>query len=121
MNKFAFSREFRLLTPKHFDSIFQQPHTHRAGSQHLTILAGNNTVNNPRLGQTVPKKQIKLAVDRNRFKRLVRESFRLHQHSLPAKDFVVIARKSAKDLSNEELRALLHKLWQRLSQLPQKK
>lgn len=119
MNKLAFSRELRLLTPEHFNSVFQQPH--RAGSPHLTILARNNTLGHPRLGQAVPKKQIKLAVDRNRFKRVVRESFRLNQHKLAAKDYVVIAKKSANDLSNEELRKLLDKLWQRLSRPPRKK
>ncbi len=119
MNKLAFSRELRLLTPEHFNYVFQQPH--RAGSPHLTILARNNELGLPRLGQAVPKKQIKLAVNRNRFKRLVRESFRLHKNALPAKDFVVIAKKSANDLSNEELSLLLDKLWQRLSKPPRKK
>ncbi len=119
MSKFAFSRELRLLTPEHFNFVFQQPQ--RAGSPHVTILARNNQQNLPRLGQAVPKKQIRLAVDRNRFKRLVRESFRLHQHDLPAKDFVVIAKKSANELSNQELNLLLDKLWQRLSKPPRKK
>ncbi|CRZ52940.1 ribonuclease P protein component [Vibrio cholerae HC-33A2] len=67
------------------------------------------------MGLAVPKKQIKTAVGRNRFKRICRESFRLHQNQLANKDFVVIAKKSAQDLSNEELFNLLGKLWQRLS------
>ncbi|ATF09540.1 Ribonuclease P protein component [Candidatus Enterovibrio altilux] len=108
-----------MLTPKHFNSVFQQ--SHRVGSPHLTILARNNVLGYPRLGQAVPKKQIKFAVDRNRFKRLIRESFRLHQHLLPAKDFVVLAKKSANKLSNEELYLLLDKLWLHLSQSPRKK
>ncbi|SIO22836.1 ribonuclease P protein component [Salinivibrio sp. ES.052] len=119
MNKLAYPRELRLLTPEHFSAVFQQPH--RAGSPHLTILARNNALDHPRLGQAVPKKQIKLAVDRNRFKRTVRESFRLRQHQLPAKDFVVIAKKSANNLSNQALRDELDKLWQRLSRPPRKK
>lgn len=102
-----------MLTPEHFNYVFQHPQ--RAGSPHITILARRNSLPHPRLGQAVPKKQIKLAVDRNRFKRLVRERFRLCQHSLPAMDFVVIAKKSANDLTNEQLTALLDKLWLRLS------
>ncbi|HIF9233306.1 TPA: ribonuclease P protein component [Photobacterium damselae] len=113
LDKFAFSRELRLLTPEHYQVVFQQ--AHRAGSPHLTILARNNSLGYPRLGLAVPKKQIKTAVARNRFKRVVRDSFRLKQHQLPAKDFVVIARKSAQDLSNDELNKLLDKLWHRLS------
>ncbi|EOD78127.1 Ribonuclease P protein component [Grimontia indica] len=38
-----------------------------------------------------------------------------------AKDYVVIAKKSANELSNEELSQLLDKLWQRLSRPPRKK
>ncbi|CCO59837.1 Ribonuclease P protein component [Vibrio nigripulchritudo] len=113
MSKYAFHRELRLLTPEHYQHVFQQ--AHRAGSPHFTIIARKNSLSHPRLGLAVPKKQIKTAVGRNRFKRLARESFRLSQHQLPNKDFVVIAKKSAQDLSNEEMFKLLDKLWHRLS------
>ncbi|OEF26076.1 ribonuclease P protein component [Vibrio rumoiensis] len=102
-----------MLTPEHYQNVFQQ--AHRAGSPHFTIIARNNTLLHPRLGLAVPKKQIKTAVGRNRFKRLARESFRLQQSQLPNKDFVVIAKKSAQDLSNEEVFKIFEKLWHRLS------
>ncbi|WNJ96662.1 MULTISPECIES: ribonuclease P protein component [Vibrio] len=113
MNKYAFRRELRLLTPEHYRYVFQQAHS--AGSPHFTIIARKNALSHPRLGLAVPKKQIKTAVGRNRFKRLARESFRLKQHELPHKDFVVIAKKSAQELSNDEITKLFDKLWQRLS------
>ncbi|ARC90936.1 ribonuclease P protein component [Vibrio coralliilyticus] len=113
MKTYAFDRELRLLTPEHYQNVFQQ--AHRAGSPHFTIIARNNNLSHPRLGLAVPKKQIKTAVGRNRFKRLTRESFRNNQHQLAHKDFVVIAKKSAQDLSNEEMFKLFDKLWQRLS------
>ncbi len=113
MSKFAFRRELRLLTPEHYRHVFQQ--AQRAGSPHLTILARDNNLGHPRLGLAVPKKQIKTAVDRNRFKRVVRDDFRLRQDKLPSKDFVVIAKKSANELSNDELNKVLQKLWHRLS------
>ncbi len=113
MNKHTFHRELRLLTPEHYKNVFQQAHS--AGSPHFTIIARNNSLSHPRLGLAVPKKQIKTAVGRNRFKRLARESFRLKQHQLPNKDFVVIAKKSVQELSNEEIFRLFDKLWQRLS------
>jgi ribonuclease P protein component len=113
LNKHAFYRELRLLTPEHYQHVFQQAHS--AGSPHFTIIARKNTLSHPRLGLAVPKKQIKTAVGRNRFKRLARESFRLKQHELPNKDFVVIAKKSAQGLSNEEMFRLFDKLWLRLS------
>ena len=102
-----------MLTPEHYRNVFQQAHS--AGSPHFTIIARNNALPHPRLGLAVPKKQIKTAVGRNRFKRLARESFRLQQHKLPSKDFVVIAKKSAQSLSNDEIFRLFDKLWQRLS------
>jgi ribonuclease P protein component len=113
LNKYAFRRELRLLTPEHYQHVFQQAHS--AGSPHFTIIARKNSLSHPRLGLAVPKKQIKTAVGRNRFKRLARESFRLKQHELPHKDFVVIAKKSAQELSNDEITKLFDKLWQRLS------
>lgn len=113
LKKLAFGRELRLLTPEHYQNVFKQ--AHRAGSPHFTIIARKNSLSNPRLGLAVPKKQIKTAVGRNKFKRLCRESFRNNQHKLPNKDFVVIAKKSAQDLSNEEMFKLLDKLWLRLS------
>lgn len=51
------------------------------------------------------------AVRRNRIRRVIRESFRLHQHALPAADIVVSARAKAKDATNEELFASLKRLW----------
>ncbi|MGX9419327.1 ribonuclease P protein component [Vibrio sp. RC27] len=102
-----------MLTPEHYRYVFQQAHS--AGSPHFTIIARKNSLPYPRLGLAVPKKQIKTAVGRNRFKRIARESFRLKQHQLPHKDFVVIAKKSAQELSNEEIFRLFDKLWQRLS------
>ncbi|USD60467.1 MULTISPECIES: ribonuclease P protein component [Vibrio] len=113
MKKHAFIRELRLLTPEHYQNVFKQ--AHRAGSPHFTIIARKNSLSHPRLGLAVPKKQIKTAVGRNHFKRLVRESFRNKQHELPSKDFVVIAKKSAQTLSNDEMFKLLDKLWHRLS------
>lgn len=89
----------------------------RAGTPEVTILARKNSLDNPRLGLTVGKKQIKRAHERNRVKRLVRESFRLKQHELPAMDFVVIVKKPAEKLSNKELDLILDKLWHRLSRL----
>lgn len=100
-----------MLTPAHFTFVFQQPQ--RAGTPQITILGRMNTLGYPRVGLTVAKKQVKRAHERNRIKRLTRESFRLRQHSLPAMDFVVIAKKGAQDLDNRELIEILEKLWRR--------
>ena len=52
----------------------------------------NNALGHARLGLVVGKKAAKRANKRNYMKRVIREWFRLHQHELPAKDFVVRVR-----------------------------
>ncbi len=80
----------------------------------MMALARWNTVGHPRLGLVVSKKNVKLAVDRNRFKRLVRESVRLRQDQLPAVDIVVLARRGVQDMDNDVLHRQLHGMWKRL-------
>ncbi|ACR71045.1 ribonuclease P protein component [Edwardsiella ictaluri] len=111
MVKLSFPRELRLLTPNHFNFVFQQPQ--RAGTPQLTILGRMNSLGYPRIGLTVAKKHVKRAHERNRIKRLTRESFRLRQHSLPAMDFVVIVKKGVQELDNRALTEMLEKLWRR--------
>lgn len=67
-----------------------------------------------RVGLAVAAKTIGNAVARNRVRRTIRESFRLHQHELPGVDIVVSARSAAKVASNAELRASLEVLWQKV-------
>jgi ribonuclease P protein component len=109
MVKLNFSRELRIVTPKLFNNVFDNPI--RASSPNLTILAKPNNLNHPRLGLIVPKKILKLAVWRNRVKRVIRNNFRLNQFNICPLDYVVIAKGNIKDLSNSELDELVTKLW----------
>jgi ribonuclease P protein component len=65
----------------------------------------------PRLGLSIAARVIGNAVRRNRVKRVVRESFRLHQHELPSVDIVVNARSGARDADNAALVRSLEKHW----------
>jgi ribonuclease P protein component len=78
----------------------------------FAILARDSGFSHPRLGLSVAARLIGTAVSRNRIKRVVRESFRLHQHELPNVDIVVNARAGAKSASNVELRSSLERHWQ---------
>lgn len=100
-----------MLAPNHFTFVFQQPQ--RAGSPQITILGRQNLLEHPRIGLTVAKKHVKRAHERNRIKRLTRESFRLRQHELPPMDFVVVAKKGIAQLDNHALMEALDKLWRR--------
>jgi ribonuclease P protein component len=63
----------------------------------------------------VSRRVSKLAVVRNRIRRQIRESFRLHRSRLPACDILVIARQAAAQQSNAQLRMELESLWSRLA------
>ncbi len=108
MVKFSFPRELRLVTPAQFDNVFKKPA--KASSPNLTILARTNDLSHARLGIIVSKKTIKQAVGRNRFKRIIRNFFRINQHTLPAIDLVVLGKGNVASLSNEELVSLMEKL-----------
>lgn len=118
MIKLNFSRELRLLTPTQFKNVFEQ--AFRASTPEITILARKNNLEHPRLGLTVAKKHLKRAHDRNRIKRLVRESFRLSQHNLPYCDFVFVAKRGIGQLDNQTFLQTLDKLWARHIRLAQK-
>lgn len=79
----------------------------------ITILGRLNSLGHPRIGLTIAKKNVKRAHERNRVKRLARESFRLRQYELPSMDFVVVAKKGVADLDNRTLMEALEKLWRR--------
>jgi len=67
----------------------------------------------PRLGLTISRRVAKRAVDRNRLKRIARESFR-QQLALPAWDFVVLGKPGADKTEPEALRTSLDRHFERL-------
>ena len=110
----GFGREKRLLTPRQFKSVFDSP-SGKAPGKNVLLLARANELDHPRLGLVIGKKSVKLSVERNRLKRLIRDSFRLNQALLGGLDIVVVARKGLGDLENPELHQQFGKLWKRLA------
>ena len=74
---------------------------------------------NARLGLAVSRKVSKRAVERNRIKRVIRESFRAEREGLPALDILVIPRPSAADTPNAALFVDLALAWRKLKTLKQ--
>lgn len=110
----SFGREKRLLTSRQFSAVFDSPDG-KVSNRYFLALARRNSVSLPRLGLVIGKKNVKLAVERNRLKRVMRDSFRRHQLLLSDLDITLVARKGLGDVENAELHQQLEKLWKRLS------
>ncbi len=102
-----------MLTPAQFKSVFSNPI--KASSAEITLLAIPNSEQHPRLGLTVAKRYVKRANQRNRIKRVIRDSFRLNQHDIPHLDIVVLVRNGVMEMENTEINKLIEKLWRKLS------
>lgn len=115
----AFTKSMRLLNSSDFQCVFDDAPL-RTSHQHFLFLARQNELNRPRLGLVIAKKNIRLAVDRNRMKRLIRETFRAKQQQLAGIDVIVLARKGMNDVANTQLIEQLNKQWQGLIRKLQK-
>jgi len=113
MSEALFPRSARLLRPAEFKRVFDNTRL-RGSSQHLLLLATPNEQDQARIGFVLAKKQIKRAVDRNRIKRLIRESFRHHQNDIDSLDFVILGRSGLAELDNQQIREMIDALWFRL-------
>lgn len=102
-----------MLQPAEFQAVFDSA-LFKVGVPQYLLLVRPNGLDHPRIGFVIAKKKVRRAVDRNRLKRTVRESFRLHQATLPATDIVFLARQDLADLSSSELTASLAQSWERM-------
>ena len=83
----------------------------------FSVITAPNQLSQARLGITVSRKVSPRAVQRNRIKRQVRESFRRYRLSLCGVDLVVIARPLAAQSDNKTLKAALEQHWERIQRL----
>ncbi|WP_040459114.1 ribonuclease P protein component [Gayadomonas joobiniege] len=113
MKTYAYKRELRLLTPADFQSVFDA-RPKKFSCRYYTILAAKSNFDKPRLGFTISKKKARFAVQRNKIKRVARDSFRLQQHELPNVDMVFIAKQGIALASNETLRHELEYTWKKI-------
>jgi ribonuclease P protein component len=103
------SREARLSGAAQFRFVFSRPEVSR--DAYFRVLSRPNGRGHSRLGMAVSLRVCRKAVGRNRLKRIVRESFRMHQIMLSdgcARDIVVLPSPAAATTCN---RALFKSLW----------
>lgn len=89
----------------------------RLGGRCFSVRYRLNGLDHARLGLAISKRVSKRAVERNRIKRLLRESFRRARAQLPPIDLVVMAREAAAGVPGPELLAEIDALWRRLPPL----
>ncbi len=108
-----FSKSRRLLNARDYSQVFDDAQA-RVSHKHLLLLARTNNGPGHRLGLVIAKKNVRLAVQRNRMKRVAREFFRSLPSSEPSMDVVLLARRGMDQLDNKELSSILQQQWQKL-------
>lgn len=105
---FTLPQSKRIKTPDQFQQVYKSKQW--GGSKHYTFnVLATDSAN--QLGVTVSKKVSKLAVDRNRIKRQIKEFYRLHQAQLLNAQLVITAKPSCKKASDAERQESLEELW----------
>jgi ribonuclease P protein component len=110
-------RRSRLTSPAQFRSVFRQPVV--STDAWFKVLARRNDQQYSRLGLAVSRQVDRRAVERNRIKRVVRDSFRRRftQDGDPRPaDFVVLPRRAAVTLTNGQMRERLSRHWTRVDE-----
>ncbi len=92
----------------------------KASNKYLLMLGCINDLPEHRLGLVIAKKNVRLAVNRNRVKRLAREFFRARPSTTCNLDVVILARAGVGELDNAEVSSILAELWSKLEKKARK-
>jgi len=111
---FAFTRQQRLLSSAQYKHVLSKGK--RVSGKYFRLCGASRAEvdTGPRLGLTIAKRSVKKSVDRNRVKRLARESFRYQQAKMSAIDVVVFANPSVVGADLADLRRHLDRQWLQL-------
>ena len=113
MAEFGFPKTSRLLNAADYKAVFSNAQL-KVSCRHFLVLANRTDRSSARIGLVIAKKNVALAVQRNRIKRQLRNTFRHKAELLDKLDLVVLARKGADKLDNKELIETIDSLWQDL-------
>jgi ribonuclease P protein component len=98
-----------------FDEAFSNPDT-KVSTKHFLLLLKENDLGYARIGVAVRKKDIKLAVQRNKIRRKIKGSFNVNTSKLTASDHVVLVKKNITS-DSAVIKKELEELWQKLEKL----
>lgn len=93
-----FNKNYRLITKNDYSNVFANKRIFYSAYWQIFIKKDVNT----KLGLAIAKKNHRLAVNRNRLKRIVREFFRINKHNFNNLHIVVLSKKH-KNITNAEL------------------
>jgi ribonuclease P protein component len=115
MSQACLTKHAKLLNAADYKRVFDKPV--RSSDRYFTVLARPNNLLTPRIGMAFSKKRVKLAVKRNRLKRISRESFRLSQlgQNKFSADYVVLAGAQCAEATNQQLFNSLEHHWLQLN------
>jgi ribonuclease P protein component len=88
------TRQARILKASEYKEVFSSGH--KKIGKYWSVIAKPINLSQPRLGLAISKKVAHLAVERNRLKRVARETFRCSKADLAKFEFVVMSRKNTK-------------------------
>jgi len=78
------------------------------------MIASRNGLVCPRLGLAISRKKVRGAANRNRLKRLLRESFRHNKELLGGLDIIVTATGKHARINNRSIAESINKHWKKL-------
>ena len=105
----SFSKQLRLKTSGDFQALLKQ--RNKVVTDCFIMVVSQNHLSYPRLGIIVSRRCSKHAVIRNKLKRMVREYFRLHQHSWHGFDMVIIGRRKVCEKTTAEIWLCLERMF----------
>jgi ribonuclease P protein component len=111
---FRFPNTSRLVCSTEYRSVIA--YDCRSKDALFVVYARGNNQQRSRLGITVSRHVAPKAVERNRIKRVVRESFRRQRKRLQGLDIVTITRGAARNVDTKLLFKSLKEHWRRVDQ-----
>ena len=107
---YSYSRKVRLASKYEVQSVFAAK-PRKVSHQYLLVLYTPNQLSYARLGIIAGKQHLRRAVDRNRVRRVIRESFRHTMATLNGLDLIVMIRAKCSTVDTKTLRNDIDNLW----------
>ncbi len=104
--------KMKIRTAADFQRVFKQ--RKKIHSTHFTFYYYKNELDYLRFGVITSKRNVRLSVNRNRIRRIVKETMRTNQYLLPGLDVVIVANPQGEQAHNQELQQCLAMLIARL-------